>query len=163
MFNDIQHSLSENNEESFSNESRLILVFNKVDMVESEDAKILNIQLWEMLTDSKVSNPKFISCKNGHGLDSLESDIHENINSVLQPPSKEGECKLDTVLITRERHRRHVQKCVNHLEMFLYNSVPMDLAAEEIRLAMLELGRVTGRVDVDEILDIIFRDFCIGK
>ena len=39
----------------------------------------------------------------------------------------------------------------------------MDLAAEELRLAALELGRVTGRVDVEELLDVIFRDFCIGK
>ena len=38
-----------------------------------------------------------------------------------------------------------------------------DAAAEELRLAMLELGKVTGRVDVEELLDVIFRDFCIGK
>lgn len=41
--------------------------------------------------------------------------------------------------------------------------LPMDAAAEEIRLSMLELGKVTGRVDVEELLDVIFRDFCIGK
>ena len=39
----------------------------------------------------------------------------------------------------------------------------MDAQAEELRLASLELGKVTGRVDVEELLDIIFRDFCIGK
>lgn len=42
-------------------------------------------------------------------------------------------------------------------------TLPMDAAAEELRLAMRELGKVTGRVDVEELLDIIFRDFCIGK
>ena len=40
---------------------------------------------------------------------------------------------------------------------------PLDIAAEEIRFAANELGRITGRVDVEELLDIIFRDFCIGK
>ena len=40
---------------------------------------------------------------------------------------------------------------------------PLDLAAEEIRIAANELGKITGRVDVEELLDVIFRDFCIGK
>jgi len=37
------------------------------------------------------------------------------------------------------------------------------LVAEELRLAARSLGRITGRVDVEEVLDVIFRDFCIGK
>ena len=40
---------------------------------------------------------------------------------------------------------------------------PLDLAAEEIRIAAEEIGRITGRIDVEELLDVIFRDFCIGK
>ena len=35
--------------------------------------------------------------------------------------------------------------------------------AEDLRLALRELGRITGRVDVEELLDVVFRDFCIGK
>ena len=38
-----------------------------------------------------------------------------------------------------------------------------DLLAEELRIAARALGRLTGRVDVEDILDVIFRDFCIGK
>jgi tRNA modification GTPase len=38
-----------------------------------------------------------------------------------------------------------------------------ELAAEELRSASLELGRVVGAIEVDEVLDVIFRDFCIGK
>jgi tRNA modification GTPase len=38
-----------------------------------------------------------------------------------------------------------------------------EIVAEEIRLAMRELGRITGRVDVEDLLDVVFRDFCIGK
>jgi tRNA modification GTPase len=40
---------------------------------------------------------------------------------------------------------------------------PLDLACEELRTASAELGRITGRVDVEDLLDVIFRDFCIGK
>ena len=39
----------------------------------------------------------------------------------------------------------------------------IDLAAEELRAAIREIGRITGRVGVEEILDVVFRDFCIGK
>jgi tRNA modification GTPase len=39
----------------------------------------------------------------------------------------------------------------------------MEMVAEDLRLAIRELGRITGRVDVEQILDVIFRDFCIGK
>ena len=45
----------------------------------------------------------------------------------------------------------------------LGESAPLDLAAEELRTAANELGRITGRIEVEELLDVIFRDFCIGK
>jgi tRNA modification GTPase len=38
-----------------------------------------------------------------------------------------------------------------------------ELMAEDVRLALRALGRITGRVDVEDLLDVIFRDFCIGK
>eukprot|EP00975_Prorocentrum_lima_P001989 433209-Prorocentrum_lima.AAC.1 len=66
-------------------------------------------------------------------------------------------------MITRARHRGHVTRCAKHLDAFLSKDLPLDLAAEELRAATLELGRVTGAVDVEDLLDVIFRDFCIGK
>jgi len=45
----------------------------------------------------------------------------------------------------------------------LGDATPLDLAAEELRTAANEIGRITGRIDVEELLDVIFRDFCIGK
>jgi tRNA modification GTPase len=45
----------------------------------------------------------------------------------------------------------------------LGGSASEELVAEELRLAARALGRLTGRVDVEDILDVIFRDFCIGK
>ena len=58
--------------------------------------------------------------------------------------------------------------CVAALRAFedyaaLGEDAPLDLAAEELRLAANEVGRITGRIDVEELLDVIFRDFCIGK
>ena len=67
--------------------------------------------------------------------------------------------------MTRERHRRALQDALDALRRALapHLSDREDLLAEELRLAARALGRLTGRVDVDDVLDVIFRDFCIGK
>ncbi len=66
-------------------------------------------------------------------------------------------------LITRERHRFHVQACLAALQRFLGNPGQVDMAAEELRLAVHSLAVLTGRVEVEDLLDVVFRDFCIGK
>ena len=65
-------------------------------------------------------------------------------------------------LITRARHRAALEDCAGALERFAAAALP-ELAAEDLRAATRSLGRITGRVDVEDMLDIIFREFCIGK
>jgi tRNA modification GTPase len=70
----------------------------------------------------------------------------------------------EAALITRARHRAALDE--THAALLRALSVPEDreeVIAEELRLAARGLGRLTGRVDVEDILDVIFRDFCIGK
>jgi tRNA modification GTPase len=67
-----------------------------------------------------------------------------------------------TPLITRARHRSALADCVAALARFDHAGLP-ELAAEDLRAATRALGRITGRVDVEDLLDVIFRDFCIGK
>ena len=70
----------------------------------------------------------------------------------------------ESVLITRERHRHLLASCHQALERALGEPYGReDIIAEELRLAARDLGRLTGRVDVEDVLDVIFRDFCIGK
>ncbi|WP_158047740.1 tRNA uridine-5-carboxymethylaminomethyl(34) synthesis GTPase MnmE [Skermanella pratensis] len=64
--------------------------------------------------------------------------------------------------LTRARHRSALEECVASLERALSAPLP-ELAAEDVRIAIRALGRITGRVDVEDLLDVIFRDFCIGK
>jgi tRNA modification GTPase len=70
-------------------------------------------------------------------------------------------------IITRARHRQHVEAAVEALyrfdELSQHGAMAVDMAAEELRLATSELGRITGAVDVEEVLDVLFTDFCIGK
>lgn len=69
--------------------------------------------------------------------------------------------------VTRERHRQHLVRCSERLDRILtgdaFKCTPLDVLAEELRLALRDLGAILGRVDVEELLDVIFRDFCIGK
>ncbi len=64
--------------------------------------------------------------------------------------------------LTRARHRAALEDCRAALARFEAAQGP-ELAAEDVRMAARALGRITGRVDVEDILDVIFRDFCIGK
>ena len=71
----------------------------------------------------------------------------------------------ESALVTRERHRHALQDTEAALRRALKPEIAdrEDLIAEELRLATRALSRLTGRVDVEDVLDVIFRDFCIGK
>jgi tRNA modification GTPase len=71
----------------------------------------------------------------------------------------------ETALVTRARHRHALEETLAALRRASSGQMAghEDLLAEELRIAARALGRLTGRVDVEDILDVIFRDFCIGK
>ena len=95
-----------------------------------------------------------ISAKTGDGVDRLVSDLVGFAGNAFGM----GESSI----VTRERHRVALQQTVDALRRAL--TVDQDeLLAEELRLAARALGGLTGRVDVEDVLDVIFRDFCIGK
>ena len=123
-----------------------ILVVNKSDLLnEKLDAEV-----------SKL-NPVLISLKNNTNIDILISRIKNNL--------KKKFISEEDILITRERHRQHLEQCVNYLKEFLLKNEKKDFdkAAEDLRLATRHLGMIVGKVDVEEILGSIFNDFCIGK
>ena len=66
-------------------------------------------------------------------------------------------------LLTRARHRVELEAAQAALERFGEPSLSPELKAEELRLAARHLGRLTGRIDVEEVLGVIFAEFCIGK
>lgn len=73
----------------------------------------------------------------------------------------------ESMPMTRARHRSAIEASTRYLSRFLDGTSgeepAIDLLAEDLRLAARELGRITGRIDVEDYLDVIFRDFCIGK
>ncbi len=102
-------------------------------------------------------NPISISIKEETNIDKLIDRIKENLKNKF--------VSTEDTLITRERHRQHLQQCINHLEKFSRKEKEgdFDKAAEDLRLATRHLGMLVGKVGVEEILGSIFNDFCIGK
>ena len=71
----------------------------------------------------------------------------------------------NSILITRERHRTKLNECLKEIGSFMKkdHNKDIELAAEDLRIAIRHLGSIVGKVDVEEILGSIFKDFCIGK
>jgi tRNA modification GTPase len=123
-----------------------ILVINKSDLLKGDiDPEI------------KKLNHVLISIKENLNIDELILKIKNNLKNKF--------ITSDDILITRERHRQHLEQCLEHLKNFnKKNEVEdFDKAAEDLRLATRHLGMIVGKVDVEEILGSIFNDFCIGK
>ena len=123
-----------------------ILVINKSDLLEKDiDPEI------------KKTNHVLISIKENKNIEELILKIKNNLKNKF--------ITSDDILITRERHRQHLQQCLDHLNNFNQKKEieDFDKAAEDLRLATRHLGMIVGKVDVEEILGSIFNDFCIGK
>lgn len=99
-----------------------------------------------------------LSALTGAGVEDLVQALSERVEALYGA--------REYPLITRARHREGLQDCAACLERALDGlrlGRDAALVAEDLRLAMRALGRITGRVDVEDLLDVVFRDFCIGK
>jgi tRNA modification GTPase len=120
--------------------ARMIHAVNKIDL--------------SLATDWGDALP--LSVKTGAGLDHLIDRLTEEVRRAADI----GESPA----ITRARHRRELERCAAALCRFLGGDfAALELRAEDLRDAATALGRLTGRVDVEDILDRIFAEFCIGK
>jgi tRNA modification GTPase len=97
-----------------------------------------------------------ISSVTGEGVANLEAEIAARLERLAAA----GE----TALVTRRRHREALVSMTRHLQAALKKPAPaLEIVTEELRLAAADMGRLTGHIDVESLLDLIFRDFCIGK
>ena len=105
-------------------------------------------------THPQIANPVFIAAQDGQGVDTLMALLRERI---IQEFSLQNGS-----FITRERHRAMLQSSLTHLQKSL-NPLPLELRCEELRLSAQYVGKITGKIQVDDVLDVIFSSFCIGK
>ena len=105
------------------------------------------------------SNPArlAISVVSGQGIDELIGLIVARAKSALHRDA-------GTTVPTQARHREHLERCRRHLHTFETSpQADLELRAEDLRLSATELGRLTGRIEPEEVLGAIFGRFCIGK
>jgi tRNA modification GTPase len=98
-----------------------------------------------------------VSVKENKNIDELINKIKNHLSTKFTLSKN--------ILVTRERHRVKLNHCLNEIDNFLRKDQKKDIemAAEDLRLATRHLGGIVGKVDVEEILGSIFKDFCIGK
>lgn len=96
-----------------------------------------------------------ISAQTGEGLAALVEGLTAAVRARLESAST-------APAITRARHRSALEDCRAAIGRALDGGAP-ELVAEDVRLSARALGRITGRVDVEDVLDVVFREFCIGK
>ena len=143
--------------------SDLVLWLSSIDTPQPRpldlDGRILEVWTKADLIDSDRQRPKgiVISGLTGFGLDVLQSRLANEAKAALDG--------AEHALVTRERHRVELEAILGHLSRVMAAGpmAPVELLAEDIRLAVRGIGRLTGRVDIDEVYDVIFREFCIGK
>lgn len=149
-------------------DEKTFVVVNKIDLLSSPSA-----------TPAFHAGPEgkkfFVSTKTGEGMPALLNVVSLHLKTLAEAQSGPPP--------TRARHREALQHTVLHIAAALqgysperlrgaseasapqseWRKKPPEIIAEELRLATRALGRITGRVDAEDLLDIIFRDFCIGK
>ena len=117
-----------------------ILIANKIDLVPA--------------SDTDLSLPALpVSALTGEGIDRLLMVLGERVAQTY---------RIEAPVLTRARHRQALEEAAASLRRSFSATLP-ELRAEDLRLALRSLGRITGAVDVEDLLDVIFRDFCIGK
>ena len=106
--------------------------------------------------------PLVVAGKEGMAVSVRRGDGIETMMNVLSQAVAERCFSGGSPALTRVRHREALEDCRAALARFLLGAAP-ELAAEDLRMGARALGRITGRVDVEDILDVIFQEFCIGK
>ncbi|XP_034177917.2 5-taurinomethyluridine-[tRNA] synthase subunit GTPB3, mitochondrial isoform X3 [Osmia lignaria lignaria] len=129
---------------------KILIVLNKVDLLEKEE-----IVKW------KSQNVVPISCKTQEGLKELIEALGKCFEEICGDPSTENP------VISHARYRNHLSHVIKYLEKYLKRTklpnYDMAISLQDIRGAAREFGKITGSISNEEILDVIFQNFCIGK
>ncbi len=116
-----------------------IVVVNKSDLIEKKNPD---------------GSTVFISIKTGDGINELLGELEKRVTRFFSSRTP--------AIVTRERHRALLSEALSHLERFSIKA-PLELSCEELRRAALSIGKITGKIVVDDVLDVVFKRFCIGK
>ena len=154
--------------------SRTLIVLSKSDLLPfSPSQSELDAALHSSMSGLKhvPLGVVLLSCKQNQGIKALlaqmSSSLRFSFHASLDSQSSTSHFSVDVeqpkCVITRARHREHVQECLSSIESGQRRLTDLVAVSEHLRQASRSLARITGHVDVEQLLDIVFRDFCIGK
>jgi tRNA modification GTPase len=133
-----------------SSDAPIWFLVNKIDLID--------LNQWPRIEPGfkKELTVHLLSAETGRGVDQLVQALARFAEGVFPP---------EPALVTRERQRAHLRECIHALceARHAAGEGREEIFAEHLRLAARALGKLLGRVDVEDVLDSIFRDFCIGK
>ena len=130
-----------------------------LDLVDENSLVILNKS---DLSPALPSSPEIA----GREAIAISATTGKNMEKLLEKMQEELANRMEfsaEPVVTRQRHRAGLNECLEYLEKFLIENKDIELQAEDLRRAAQALGKLTGRIDVEDILDKIFSSFCIGK
>ena len=143
----------------------LIIIDNSSKKLDKKIQSLINEDSIIVLNKSDIEGTQkynfkeaiLVSVKENKNIDQLVEKIKEKLSSKF--------ILSKNTLVTRERHRTKLNVCLKEIDNFFKKDLKKDIeiAAEDLRLATRHLGSIVGKVDVEEILESIFKDFCIGK
>jgi len=128
-------------------------------LLQSDAARIVVMNKSDLPAINSIGNMSGalrVSAKTGDGMDLLVETISKKVTDMFGG--------LEPALITRERQKSALSMCIESIDDALTEEAgSLELTAEQLRLAANHLARLVGRIDVEDLLDVIFRDFCVGK
>ncbi|RCS22504.1 tRNA uridine-5-carboxymethylaminomethyl(34) synthesis GTPase MnmE [Phyllobacterium salinisoli] len=146
-----------------ANSADLVLLLEDMRSPESVPLPDFDGEMWRVGNKKDLAEPHdqdgwryLISARTGQGMDELVAAITRFAED------KAG--RIGNVVPTRRRHMDLLEATVGEInEALTQEDLPLELRAENLRRASQFLGRITGDVNVEDILDVIFSQFCIGK
>ncbi|MFC1659777.1 tRNA uridine-5-carboxymethylaminomethyl(34) synthesis GTPase MnmE, partial [Pseudomonadota bacterium] len=131
-------------------DEKTIIVVNKNDLLKNKK----ELDKFKRGFEQKGHIVLEISLKNNKGMKEFIKILTEEARKIAKPSG--------SVMITRERHRKLLEEAHNSLKTFSLNK-DIELVAEDLRVVANVIGKITGRINVENILDSIFSKFCLGK
>ncbi|XP_050401972.1 tRNA modification GTPase GTPBP3, mitochondrial isoform X1 [Patella vulgata] len=132
--------------------SDVLVVFNKIDLINHE-------YMIKELSNNMLDLSVQVSCVTEDGVEQFLEKLTNRIKNLCGNPL------AGNPSLTQARYRSHLHKCIQFLHSYFIQIKQQDivLAAHQLHLALREIGKITGKISSEDIIDVVFRDFCIGK
>ncbi|RWS02750.1 tRNA modification GTPase MnmE-like protein [Dinothrombium tinctorium] len=142
---------SQKHSQIMKNAACIIFVVNKMDLISDKMVK-----MWK--ENKSKQNICILSCKTSEGFEDFIDILTKNIDTLC------GQSLNEEAIFSTERHKTHLYKVSENIESGLsHYKKDLAISAHYFREACKELSFITGRISTEDILDVIFKDFCIGK